>query len=289
MVSFDGLNIQETISHQVFDEERALYGIQNTLIDQCSFDGPADGESALKEASNIVLKSCTLHLRYPLWHVINGIIDTCSMSETCRAALWYDRNLEITHSVLGGIKALRECDEILLDHCTISSSEFAWRCRDISIKNSSLVSEYPIFECSRGQVDNLNMNAKYSFQYVSDFSICNSYFYTKDAFWHSKNVTVYDSVLEGEYLAWYSEGLHLVNCHIKGTQPFCYCKGLVLENCIMENCDLAFERSEVTASINSSIDSVKNPYCGRIEAYSIGDIILEKDIVDPSKISIVTR
>lgn len=57
----------------------------------------------------------------------------------------------------------------------------------------------------------------------------------------------------------------------------------------MENCDLAFERSEVTASINSSIDSVKNPYCGRIEAYFIDEIILEKGLVDPSKTSIVAR
>ena len=89
------------------------------------------------------------------------------------------------------------------------------------------------------------MTARYLFQYVTDMEIKNSDFKTKDAFWHAKNVTVYDSVLEGEYLAWYSENLRLVRCHIKGTQPFCYCKNLVLEDCTMEECDLAFERSEV--------------------------------------------
>ena len=29
-----------------FDEERALYGERDILVRSCSFDGPADGESA---------------------------------------------------------------------------------------------------------------------------------------------------------------------------------------------------------------------------------------------------
>lgn len=288
MVSVDDLQIQTTISHKTFDEERALYGLTNTLVDQCDFDGPADGESALKETADVALTSCKLNLRYPLWHVTNGVIEDCAMSETCRAALWYDKNLSISHSVLGGIKALRECCDVNLDNCTIVSSEFGWRCKNVTVTDSSLESEYPFFECVGGEIDNLTMTAKYSFQYVQDMVIRNSHLVTKDAFWHSKNSTVYDSVLEGEYLAWYSENLHLVNCHIKGTQPFCYCKGLVLENCTMEGCDLAFERSEVQATINSHIDSVKNPYSGSIKADSIGEVIIEEAIVDPSKTEIST-
>lgn len=289
MLTLDDLHIQNTISHKTFGEERALYAIRNTLVDQCDFDGPADGESALKETTDIAISDCKLNLRYPLWHVTNGIIDNCALSETCRAALWYDKNLAINQSALGGIKALRECRGITLSDCTINSAEFAWRCNKVNVKDSSLVSEYPFFECKEVDIDNLTMTAKYSFQYVEDMVIRNSHFSTKDAFWHSKNVTVYDSVLEGEYLAWYSENLHLVNCHIKGTQPFCYCKGLVLENCTMEQCDLAFERSEVTATVKSHIDSVKNPLSGTIEADSIGDLIIETDIVDPSKTTISVK
>lgn len=278
----------QIIDNQTFDEERALYGIQNAVIDQCVFDGPADGESALKEASNIKLQQCDLRLRYPLWHVTNATVERCTMAETCRAALWYDRDLEIVNSTLGGIKALRECEEVKLDNCTIQSSEFAWRCRDVEVNNSSLISEYPFFECSNVHIDNLDMTAKYSFQYVSDMEIRNSHFKTKDAFWHTKNVTVFDSVLEGEYLAWYSENLRLVRCHIKGTQPFCYCKNLVLENCTMEGCDLAFERSEVQAEVHSHIDSVKNPLRGTITADSIGELIMEEDIVNPTDTVIST-
>lgn len=288
MVIKDELKIQHTISHQSFDEERALYGIKNTLVDHCAFAGPADGESALKETSDIALENCKFDLRYPLWHVTNGLIDTCSMSEGCRAALWYDCNLTISHSDLGGIKALRECKDIALDNCSIVSSEFGWRCSNVTVKDSSLISEYPFFECKDCRIDGLKMEAKYSFQYVENTEIRNCHFKTKDAFWHTKNVTVYDSVLEGEYLAWYSENLHLINCRIIGTQPLCYCKGLVLENCTMEDCDLAFERSEVQATVQSHIVSVKNPVSGSISALSIGEVLLERDIVDPALIKITT-
>jgi len=82
---------------------------------------------------------------------------------------------------------------------------------------------------------------------------------TKDALWHSKNVTVKNSTLKGEYLEWFSEGLTLINCKIIGTQPLCYCKNLKLINCTMEGTDLSFEYSEVEATINGHVDSIKHP------------------------------
>ena len=38
-----------TIENQTFDEERVLYGREGITVRNCSFDGPADGESAFKE------------------------------------------------------------------------------------------------------------------------------------------------------------------------------------------------------------------------------------------------
>ena len=46
------------IEKQTFDEERALYGAKDLVLTQCRFDGPADGESALKEAANIETNKC---------------------------------------------------------------------------------------------------------------------------------------------------------------------------------------------------------------------------------------
>lgn len=69
-------------------------------------------------------------------------------------------------------------------------------------------------------------------------------------------------MVKGEYLAWYCENITFENCKIIGTQPLCYCKGLKLINCEMIDCDLAFERSEVEATITTPILSIKNPLPG---------------------------
>lgn len=279
----------DIIEHLTLDAERALYGVQNTLIRNCDFSGPADGESALKECSGITVENCRFHLRYPFWHATGAQIAGIEMTETCRAAFWYDRDLHVSDSTLGGIKAFREMDECSLTGCSIDSKEFGWRCRGLAIRNCRMESEYPFLWCEGMEIDGLKMKGKYSFQYCTNVVIRNSELDTKDAFWHGKNITVYDSVIRGEYLAWYSENLRLIRCKIIGTQPLCYCKGLVLEDCEMIGCDLSFENSDVTASIVGSIDSVKNPASGFIAADSIGAIILDEYQWNPGKAEIRLR
>lgn len=114
-----------------FDEERALYGIHDARIEHCSFEGPADGESALKESGDIRVGDSRFLLRYPLWHVDRGVLENCTMTETCRAALWYDRDVSLEGCSLGGIKALRECDRVTLRNCIVNSAGFGWFCRGI--------------------------------------------------------------------------------------------------------------------------------------------------------------
>ncbi|MBR1639146.1 MAG: DUF3737 family protein [Treponema sp.] len=276
--------------NKTYDQERALYGINNSLVKNCRFDGPADGESALKEASEITVENCFMNLRYPFWHVNGAKITGTELTENCRAALWYDHNVTIENSTLNGIKALRECEGIILKNSSVSSPEFIWKCKNLVIENTEIKeSEYPFFEVDDAKITGLKMKGKYSFQYNSNIEISNSELDTKDAFWHTKNVTVRDSVIKSEYLGWYSENLTLINCRIIGTQPFCYCKNLVLKNCEMEGCDLSFERSSVQAEILGKIDSVKNVLSGSVTADEIGEIIMEEEIVDKTKSSIVTR
>ena len=275
--------------HLTLDEERALYGVKDAEIVDCRFDGPADGESAMKDAAGLTLQSCYMNLRYPLWHVHGAEITSSEMTENCRAALWYDRDVRLTHCRLHGIKAVRECDDITLEDCDIRSPEFGWLSRGVRMANCTLESEYPFFQSRDITLDRLKMKGKYSFQYVENMVIRDCVLDTKDAFWHGKNVTVVDSVVKGEYLAWYSENLRLVRCRIIGTQPLCYARGLVLEDCEMVDADLAFERSEVQATVRGTIDSVKNPQSGRVEAESIGEVILDGTLPATSTCQIVQR
>lgn len=265
----------DMIQNMKFDKERALYGSNHIAVLNCSFEGPEDGESALKESMDILVDGCFCDLRYPFWHDTDLIIVRTEMTENCRAAIWYSKNVKIADSKLHGIKALRECSDVYIEDCDMISPEFGWSVNNITMKNSTAESEYFMMRSSNINFENVRFKGKYSFQYIENAVFENCDFMTKDAFWHGKNITVRNSRISGEYFAWYSEGLTLENCTISGTQPLCYCKGLKLENCRMEDADLSFEKSDVEAEITNHVISIKNPRSGYIEAPSVGEIIMD--------------
>ena len=265
----------ETYQNQTFDEERALYGSRGVRVLSCRFDGPADGESALKESRDIEAKDCYFNLRYPFWHDENLQIENCEMTELCRAALWYSANISIRNSQLHGIKALRECADVQIEGSDIISPEFGWSVKNITMKDTKVQSEYFMMRSEKLTFDRVKLTGKYSFQYITDSIFTNCEFDIKDAFWHAKNVLVKDSTIRGEYLAWYCENVTFENCTIIGTQPLCYCKGLRLINCRMINADLSFEKSEVDAVITTSVDSIKNPRSGVIRVLEAKEIIMD--------------
>jgi len=263
----------QKIEDRTFDEERALYGSSQVEAVRCRFDGPADGESAFKESSDIIARDCYFNLRYPFWHDTRLLIEGGEMTSLCRAALWYSRNIEIKDTRMHGIKALRECSDVKISGCDIVSPEFGWSVSRVEMTDSSAESEYFMMRSDNLKFDHMKLKGKYSFQYISDSEFTNCEFDTKDAFWHARNVLVKDCIVKGEYLAWYCENVTFENCTIIGTQPLCYCKNLKLINCRMEGCDLSFEKSDVNAEIKSAVDSIKNPASGVIRVQSVGDII----------------
>lgn len=265
------------IENQTFDEERALYGSKDIVVKNCAFDGPADGESALKECSGVQAENCFFNLRYPLWHVHGLTVKNSEMTELCRAALWYSDNIVIEDTKLHGIKALRECSDIKMRGCDVISPEFGWSVHNIEMEDCDADSEYFMMRATNLHFNYVRMKGKYSFQYIEDSVFENCTFDTKDAFWHAKNVVVRNSVVKGEYLAWYCENVTFENCKIIGTQPLCYCKGLKLINCEMIDCDLAFERSEVEATVTTPVISIKNPISGHISVPAVGEIIRDID------------
>lgn len=268
------------IENQQFDEERALYHLQNAEVKNCVFAGPADGESVLKESGDVNLTDCTFSLRYPLWHVKKFTMDHSSMDELTRAAIWYASDGVIQNSTLDGIKAVRECERIRLENCRIVSQEFGWKSEDITLTDSEMESEYLFFDSRNVKLERVKMKGKYSFQYMKNLEITDCVLDTKDAFWHSENVTVRNSVVKGEYLAWFSDGLTLIDCKIIGTQPLCYCKNLKLINCTMEDTDLSFEYSDVEADVIGHVISIKNPKSGTITVDSVGEIIREAPVME---------
>lgn len=262
------------IEGQTFGEERALYGSRALQVINCTFDGEEDGESALKESSDIVVQNTLCNLRYPFWHDHGLAISSCEMTEKCRAALWYSTDVSISDCTMNGVKALRECRDVHLDRCEILSAEFGWSSEQVFMENSSAEGEYFMLRGRDLRFSDVTFRGKYSYQYVKNATFENCTLDTKDAFWHAEDVTLRNCTVKGEYLAWYSKRLTMINCKIIGTQPFCYCEDLKLINCEMIDADLAFEKSSVEAKITTPVVSIKNPTSGYICAPEVGELIL---------------
>lgn len=276
------------IQNQTFAKERSLYNIKDTFLSNVTFSGEEDGESPLKECENIKLSNCKVDLRYAFWHDRTLSINESILSESCRAPIWYSNDVNIKNSKILGVKTFRESGDISLSDSELVSSECFWKCNNIFIKKTNIESEYAFLETCNINISKVTFKGKYSFQYVNNVEIKDSTLDTKDAFWHARNVVVKDSIIKGEYLGWYSENLTFINCEIISHQPLCYCKSLKLINCKMNDCDLAFEYSEVEASIKGKINSIKNPLKGKIVADDIGEIVKE-DSKYPCDANIITK
>ena len=264
----------EIIENKTFDQERALYGKRGVLLKNCRFAGPADGESALKECAGVQAENCVFELRYPLWHGAGVRLEHCELAPSCRAPLWYSRDIALRETALHGVKALRECRGARIEDCDIDSAEFGWFSQGVKLRGCTAAGEYFFLHGKDLDFQNMRFDGKYSFQYIENAAFANCTLKTKDAFWHCRNVTVRDSKIDGEYMAWYSDGLTLINCKIRGTQPFCYCKNLTLIGCELEG-DLCFEKSDVQAQLRSPLASIKNPKSGIITLPYVQEIVLD--------------
>jgi len=251
-----------------------------------------EGESALKECTDIRCVKCLFEGKYPLWEVRGFEVRDCRFSAEARSALWYSENLKMKDTVIDAPKMFREMKNLELTNVQINDADEAfWHCEGIRIKDVTMNGgTYPFMSCKNIFVDGLETDSKYVFQYVSNAEIHHARITTKDALWEAKNVTVYDSYVNSEYLAWYSDNVKFVRCHIGGEQVLCYAKNLVLEDCTFdENAGLAFEYSDVRADIRGSVRSVKNPSSGLIVADSIGEVILDENIKQPANCKIEIR
>lgn len=247
------------IKNKIFEEERSLYNLTDAKVVNCTFSGPADGESPLKESKNIEVEDCSFDLRYAFWHVTNGNVKSTKFSNTARAPFWYCNDIKLDNVDSKSVKILRECSNVTITNSILESEEPFWHCSRITVSNSKLSGFYAFFGSRCVNVNKVNFTGKYSFQYIKNLLITDSDLDTKDAFWHCKDVVIINSKIKGEYIGWYSENMTFINCVVESHQPFCYSKKLKFIDCQMINCDLSFENSTVKGNIKGEIDSIKNP------------------------------
>ncbi|MCR5506067.1 MAG: DUF3737 family protein [Bacilli bacterium] len=275
----------EKFTQGLFVGERALYDTHDALIEDSTF---ADGESPLKESSDLVLKRCFFKWKYPLWYCTNVEVEDTTLLETARSGIWYTKNIKMINCHISAPKTFRRADGITLINCNLPNAlETLWNCKNIKLQKVSAQGDYFGLDAENVEIDDFCLIGNYAFDGGKNITIRNAKLDSKDSFWNCENVNVYDSIIIGEYLGWNSKNITFVNCTIDSLQGMCYMKNIKMVNCKLLNTNLCFEFCEdVDAEINSSIDSVKNPYSGRIKAKKINELIMDEKYIDPSKTTI---
>ncbi len=277
----------KTLEQGLFTGERALYNSRSLKISDSVF---CDGESPLKESTDIELSGSIFKWKYPLWYCKNIKADGCILLETARSGIWYTDNIEMNDCVIEAPKTFRRSSGIRLVRTNMPNAlESAWSCRDIYMQDVSLAGDYFAMNSADIYAENIRIDGNYAFDGGKNIVIKNSKLISKDAFWNCENVTVSDSLIIGEYLGWNSRNVTFENCTIESNQGLCYMDGVKLINCKLINTDLAFELvSNIDAEVTTEIDSVKNPISGRIHAAAIRELIMDKNLIDPEKTEIKT-
>ncbi|MCD8074950.1 MAG: DUF3737 family protein [Lachnospiraceae bacterium] len=279
---------EKTQIHQKFlTGERALFQGHDLKITDTIFD---DGESPLKESRNIELDGCMFKWKYPLWYAKNISVKNSTWFEMGRAGVWYTEHITVEDSSIEAPKNFRRCDDLTLRKVSFpNAAETLWSCRNVRMENVMAKGDYFAMNCENMDIEAFTLYGNYSFDGAKNVKIRNSRLLSKDSFWNSENITVYDTFISGEYLGWNAKNLTLINCTIESLQGMCYIDNLVMKNCKLINTTLAFEYSTVDAEIDSHIDSVLNPSGGVIRAQSIGELIMERDKIDPEKTTILCK
>ena len=277
----------QEINRQFLTGERALFNSNGLHIVDTIFD---DGESPLKESKNIELEGSMFKWKYPLWYCNNIKVKDCKWFEMARAGVWYTNDMTVEDAFIEAPKNFRRCKNLSIKNADfINAAETLWSCENVKLENVYAKGDYFAMNSSDMYLDHFRLDGNYSFDGCKNVEIHNSTLLSKDAFWNSENITVYDSFISGEYLGWNAKNLTLINCTIESLQGMCYIDNLVMKNCKLINTTLAFEYSSCDVEINSKVDSVINPSSGTIKADSIGELILEKDKIDPSKTKIIVN
>lgn len=278
---------KQTIRQEVLTGERALFHGRNLRICDSTFE---NGESPLKESRNIELHGCLFKWKYPLWYSRNITVKDCVLFEMARAGIWYTENISVEDTMVEAPKEFRRCRGVRLKNVSFSNAaETLWHCRDVEMERVTAKGDYFAMNSEDMKIRDFSLYGNYSFDGGRNIEIRSSRLLSKDAFWNSENIAVYDTFISGEYLGWNARNLTLVNCTVESLQGLCYIDNLVMKNCRLINTTLAFEYSTVEAEITNKVDSVLNPSGGTIKAESIGELILEKDRIDPSKTKIICR
>ena len=81
----------------VFEGERALYNTHGAKIIDSTFQ---NGESPLKESSDLEIISSIFKWKYPLWYSKNVTLSDSTLLETARSGIWYTHGIKMKNCTI---------------------------------------------------------------------------------------------------------------------------------------------------------------------------------------------
>lgn len=112
-IEIGGVSMKE-VNQQMLTGERALFQSQDLIITDSVF---ADGESPLKESSDISIDNSIFKWKYPLWYCQNISVKNSSFLEMARSGIWYTHHISISDSIIEAPKTFRRASHIHINQC----------------------------------------------------------------------------------------------------------------------------------------------------------------------------
>jgi len=108
------------IKDQTFGGERPLFETHNTRFENIII---TDGESGIKQCSDLEADNCKFYGKYPWWHVDRSVITNCYFAVGSRSAIWYSNDMVMKDCIIDGPKFFREMKNVSLENVTINDAD----------------------------------------------------------------------------------------------------------------------------------------------------------------------
>lgn len=126
------------IQNGYYTGERPLFHGEHLEIGDTIF---GEGESPLKESSDITLKNSMFQWKYPLWYSKNVVAQDCTWAEMERAGVWYtDRFLIlnwqaiILNCTIESLQGMCYIDNLVMKNCKLLNTTLAFEYSTIDVE-----------------------------------------------------------------------------------------------------------------------------------------------------------
>lgn len=131
-------NKVKKIQNGYYTGERPLFHGEHLEIGDTIF---GEGESPLKESSDITLKNSMFQWKYPLWYSKNVVAQDCTLAEMARAGVWYtDRFLIlnwqaiILNCTIESLQGMCYIDNLVMKNCKLLNTTLAFEYSTIDVE-----------------------------------------------------------------------------------------------------------------------------------------------------------